>query len=92
MSKGKFLITDTSNVNQLPGDPLLLLPQGSLLWAVPLAVSWGAAIFPLRTLSITHLSAFFFFFFNIYFPDILLLFTDTKLSETLQVSSGVLAV
>lgn len=62
MSKGKFLITDTSNVNQLPGDPLLLLPQGSLLWAVPLAVSWGAAIFPLRTLSITHLSAFFFFF------------------------------
>lgn len=55
VSKGKHLVTDTSNVKQLPGDPLLLLPQGSLLWACNVL---GSCNFP--TQSITHLPAFFF--------------------------------
>lgn len=55
VSKGKHLVTDTSNVTQLPGDPLLLLPQGSLLWACNVL---GSCNFP--TQSITHLPAFFF--------------------------------
>lgn len=81
VSKGKHLVTDTSNVKQLPGDPLLLLPQGSLLWACNVL---GSCNFPTQD-SVHNTPSSFFIFLNIYFPDILLLFTGPKLSENLQV-------
>lgn len=59
VSKGKHLITDTSNVKQLPGDPLLLLPQGSLLWACNVL---GSCNFPTQDSVHNTPSSFFFFF------------------------------